>query len=396
MGLCPLHPDHRPSLLVDPSKNLFYCYGCGRGGDVIRFAELYHGVRFVDAMALLRHWSGLGSLLPDVTRFYQLQLHRHAEAVAYLQQRGLHQAKVIEELRIGYAPGRCLRAWLTSLGYPLESLQQAGLVNAEGQDTYSHRIVFPLEGNLYGRSTGAAPPHRFLPGSKGGLYGWEKVRTFPEIILVEGMFDLAVLWQAGFRNVTCALGSHLNALQFRQLCTDDGVRATPDGVPGLRCRCQRQWSAGGTTIVAAFASRRNHRAARRTAGWLMTPTASLSAAADGSEFQRLLERAARELSCARQRGLSNAHSPFRVSADTGREVAWVNRFLDQQRVRSVAESTLRSYAHDLLHFLRWWAAVHKTDAITETGPDRVHIPGLHSLPGRPESAARRRKYQPSE
>jgi hypothetical protein len=41
MGLCPLHPDHRPSFLVDPDKNLFYCYGCGRGGDVIRLTELY-------------------------------------------------------------------------------------------------------------------------------------------------------------------------------------------------------------------------------------------------------------------------------------------------------------------------------------------------------------------
>jgi DNA primase len=173
-------------------------------------------------MALLRHWSGRGSPLPDVAKFYQMQLHRQTEALAYLLQRGLHRAEVIEELRIGYAPGRCLRAWLTSFGYTLESLQQAGLVNAEGQDTYSHRIVFPLEGNLYGRSTGAAAPHRFLPGSKGGLYGWEKVRGLPEIILVEGMFDLAVLWQAGFHNVTCALGSHLNALQFRQLCVDDG------------------------------------------------------------------------------------------------------------------------------------------------------------------------------
>ena len=132
MGLCPLHCDRHPSFLVDPSRNLFYCYGCGRGGDVIRLAELYHGVRFVEAMALLRHWSGLGSLLPDVANFYQMQLHRHGEAVAYLLQRGLHQAEVIEELRIGYAPGRCLRAWLTSLGYSLESLQQAGLVNPEG------------------------------------------------------------------------------------------------------------------------------------------------------------------------------------------------------------------------------------------------------------------------
>ncbi len=51
IGLCPLHADHKPSFLLDPSKNLFYCYGCGRGGDVIRFAELYHQVRFPQAVA---------------------------------------------------------------------------------------------------------------------------------------------------------------------------------------------------------------------------------------------------------------------------------------------------------------------------------------------------------
>jgi DNA primase len=291
MGLCPLHPDHRPSLLVDPNKNLFYCYGCGRGGDVIRLAELYHGVRFLDAMALLRRWGGSGSLLPDVASFYQMQLHRHAEAVAYLLQRGLHRAEVIEELRIGYAPGRCLHAWLTSMGYPLESLQLSGLVNAEGHDTYSHRIVFPLEGNLYGRSTGAAAPHRFLPGSKGGLYAWEKVRKCPEIILVEGMFDLAVLWQAGFHNVTCALGSHLNALQFRQLCADnerEGKRrivylaldadANGSGQQAAQRLSQRLQAEGITTRRVELPTGRD-------------PNSFFVGGGNAREFQRLLERA---------------------------------------------------------------------------------------------------------
>lgn len=221
MGVCPLHADRQPSFLLDLNKNLFYCYGCGRGGDLIRFAELYHGVRFAEAMALLRRWSGASALLQDVITFCQMQLHRHPQAVAYLQQRGLHQAEVIEELRIGYAPGRCLRAWLTTLGYPLERLERSGLVNTEGHDTFNRRIVFPVENNLYGRSIGGAAPHRFLPGGKGGLYGWEKVKGCPELILVEGMFDLAVLWQAGFHNTTCALGNHLNALQIRQLCDDN-------------------------------------------------------------------------------------------------------------------------------------------------------------------------------
>ena len=54
MGLCPLHVEQQPSFLVDPAKNLFYCYGCGRGGDLIRFVELYFAVGFRDAMTLLR------------------------------------------------------------------------------------------------------------------------------------------------------------------------------------------------------------------------------------------------------------------------------------------------------------------------------------------------------
>jgi hypothetical protein len=56
----------------------------------------------------------------------------------------------------------------------------------------------------------------FLGGAKGGLYGWEQVRGYPQVILVE--FDYVVLWQAGFHNVTCSRGTHLNACQFRQLC----------------------------------------------------------------------------------------------------------------------------------------------------------------------------------
>ena len=88
-----------------------------------------------------------------------------------------------------------------------------------GYDSYVHRIVFPLDGNLYGRSLSlAVPPHRFLPGSKGGLYAWKEAQSHPAVILVEGLFDYAALWEAGFHNVTCSLGAHLNAHQLRQIC----------------------------------------------------------------------------------------------------------------------------------------------------------------------------------
>jgi len=121
MGLCPLHSDRKPSFLVDPHKSLFYCYGCGRGGDVIRFAELYHQVKFPQALLLLRQWRGLPPLLHEAAGFYRMQLHRHADAVAYLYQRGVSSPEVIEHMRIGYAPGGCLRGWLTQMGYPLRS-----------------------------------------------------------------------------------------------------------------------------------------------------------------------------------------------------------------------------------------------------------------------------------
>jgi hypothetical protein len=73
LGLCPLHSDHKPSFLVDPGKSLFYCYGCGRGGDVIRFVELYRQVKFPQALALLHQLRGgavIGRDEPDYRRSY--------------------------------------------------------------------------------------------------------------------------------------------------------------------------------------------------------------------------------------------------------------------------------------------------------------------------------------
>ncbi len=285
MGLCPLHTEHQPSFLVDPHQNLFYCYGCGRGGDVIRFVELYRQVKFLQAVALLRKWCGGAPLLGEVTDFYRTQLSRHREAVWYLHERGLRSSAVIEHMRIGYAPGRCLRAWLTQLGYQTSVLRQAGLVNAMGNDAFAHRIVFPLEGNLYGRSIRGAAPHLFLPGSKGGLYGWEYVRRCPEIILVEGLFDYAVLWQAGFRHVTCSLGSHLNARQFQQLC--DGMRtvylafdsdANGSGQHAAQCMARRLWAQGVTARRVQLPDGHD-------------PNSFFARGGDAHQFQQMLEAA---------------------------------------------------------------------------------------------------------
>ena len=225
VGLCPLHHDTRPSFYVNARKNLFYCHGCGRGGDLIRFVELTERLSFRHSVVFLQRQlapSGTSCVLEQTAAFYRLQLHRHPEAVQYLAQRGLRDPALIEELGIGYAPGGNLRSHLVALGYSLDLLLDLGLINQQGRDTFCRRVIFPCRYhneivNLYGRSIGAAFPHRLLPRSKGDLVAWESVSQFATVILVEGLFDLAVLRQAGFRNTTCAIGTHLTPSQWTQL-----------------------------------------------------------------------------------------------------------------------------------------------------------------------------------
>jgi DNA primase len=98
-----------------------------------------------------------------------------------------------------------------------------------------------------------------LPGVKGGLYSWKQVQSYPEVILVEGLFDYAVLWQAGFHNVTCSLGVHLSARQFRQLC--DGSRTVylafdsdpnGSGPQAAQCLSQRLLERGISTRLVSL------------------------------------------------------------------------------------------------------------------------------------------------
>ena len=226
VGLCPLHEESRPSFYVNTRKNVFYCHGCGQGGDLIRFVQLSRRLSFRQSVTYLNPQSiaepDSSAVLGQAAAFYQQQLDHYPDATRYLHGRGVYDPALIRELGIGYAPGGNLRRHLATQGHSVTLLRTVGLINAQGADALYQRIVFPLYQNehivnLYGRSIGAAFAHRFLPGSKGGLYAWEKVRHEPEVVLVEGLFDYAVLRQAGFHNVTCSLGTHLNDGQFHQL-----------------------------------------------------------------------------------------------------------------------------------------------------------------------------------
>ena len=124
-----------------------------------------------------------------------------------------------------------------------------------------------------------------MPGAKGGLYAWEQVRQCPEAILVEGLFDYAALWQAGFHNVTSAMGTQLNAYQFRQLC---------DGMRTIYLAFDADANGSGQHATQALAHRlREQRLNVRTVELPQghDPNSFFTNGGDAGQFQALLETA---------------------------------------------------------------------------------------------------------
>jgi DNA primase len=289
-----LHRDTRPSFYVNARKNLFYCHGCHRGGDLIRFVELSERLSFRESLACLKQdlaQAAESELLTRTIAFFQMQLHRSSQAVEYLHNRGLRNPDLIEELGLGYAPGGNLRRHLADFGYSFDLLLRTGLINDQGRDAFCRRVIFPCyqQGrviNLYGRSIGGAFPHRLLPRSKGGMFAWDSVGAFSSVILVEGLFDLAVLWQAGLRNTTCAIGTHLTAMQWSQLCDQPGRRvfiafdqdANQAGQRASRLLARRLESAGLQARIVALPSGQD-------------PNSYFAAGATASDFVACMEHA---------------------------------------------------------------------------------------------------------
>ena len=289
-GLCPLHQDRHPSFYVNRRKQVFYCHGCGRGGGLARLIELLRSLPPEAPAVAAEQWSSHGAVMEHTYRFYQWHLRRCAKARQYLAGRGIHDPAIIERLRLGYAPGACLRGYLEGLDVDSRVLMACGLVDAQGRDSFFRSLTFPLveAGSLYGRSLGnGLCRHRFLPGSKGGLYGLSQAWTQRRLILVEGLFDLAALWQAGFDEAICALGSQLNNQQLAELCG-----CAPTQTVYICFNADR--NGGGQRAARCLSIQLRHAGVEALRVFLPEghdPASLLAADATASDIWRLLERA---------------------------------------------------------------------------------------------------------
>jgi DNA primase len=243
---CPFHGEKTPSFNVSPARQIYHCFGCGAGGDAIRFVMEFEKLSYPEAIEKLaslynfslRYTGGNGNdhgetrrVLEMMQQWYGNNLDHHPEASEYLRRRGISQTS-IENFGIGYVPkGEEVMGFLRSRNIPLPRARDAGII-AQGErgDFYarlSRRITFPIyspAGGLVGfggRTLGNHPakyinsPQTRLFNKSRLLYGYHRAKQNiyeqKEVIVCEGYLDVIMLHQAGFRTAVATLGTALTS-----------------------------------------------------------------------------------------------------------------------------------------------------------------------------------------
>ncbi|MBL0380053.1 MAG: toprim domain-containing protein [Desulfofustis sp. PB-SRB1] len=261
-GLCPFHEDTTPSFTVNPKENLWNCFGCGTGGDVIRFVELIDQVDFTQAVkrlsanhpkpgkpktAVKEKKKGLSvadkkllargnriqktedrsqkrpgkkvlsvadkKLLARVVGYYQHSFTEDSRGVDYLRNRGITTNQTLTDFGAGFVNGS-LKKILPEDPAVIKTLKTLGILNAKGNEIFYKCVVFPIydtDGaivNLYGRNIDPAHgvSHLYLAGSRSGLVNRQAVPRSASIILTESIIDAVTLYDQGFTNVIPAYG----------------------------------------------------------------------------------------------------------------------------------------------------------------------------------------------
>jgi DNA primase len=264
VGLCPMHEDKEPSLVITPGKNLWHCLGaCQQGGSVIDWVMKIEGVSFRHAVEILKERylpGGPGGngrdkegkpitialpskpvkyararkldspfkssvekqeLLNQVVDFYHETLKDSPEGLQYLKKRGLKNPEIIDCFKLGLSN--------RTLGYRLpeknrkdgsdirSKLQELGILRESGHEHFAGSLVIPVydeTGNvveIYGRKLNkylreGTAYHLYLPGPHKGVWNFSCLAASKEIILCEALIDALTFWCYGFRNVTSSYG----------------------------------------------------------------------------------------------------------------------------------------------------------------------------------------------
>lgn len=277
-GLCPFHNEKTPSFTVDEKKQLFHCFGCGAGGDVVSFIMQKEGLSYPESLKFLADKAGISidytedpgvnkknkelfDINKDIMMFFYKNLLTDRKAQAYLKNRGL-SSKIVNTFMLGYARDSWgdLYSYIRSKNYKEEDLEEIGLIkkSAKGKyyDKYRDRIIFPII-NHFGKVigfggravSGQMPKYLNSPESsifkkRYNLYGLNiyKRQKRKELILVEGYMDVIALNNHGLDIAVASLGTALTIDQAKlmkrysddiYICYDQdnaGVKATEKAI----------------------------------------------------------------------------------------------------------------------------------------------------------------------
>lgn len=260
VALCPFHYEKKPSFTVSPDKGLYYCFGCGKGGNVIRFLQDYRGLDFKEAVVELAERYGmevppsfmsseLKTKKEEKNRLFEIneEAERHwaknlysaegIQAMEYLKNRELNDID-IKTWRLGYAKKteNSLLNYLLSKGFNEEEILKAGLAtkyDSSIKDLFRDRIIFPImdEKNrvlgFAGRSLhGEEPKYLNSPETPvykktWTLYGinraWEEIKREGYAVVVEGYMDVIGMHKNGIKNVVATSGTALTEQHLRIL-----------------------------------------------------------------------------------------------------------------------------------------------------------------------------------
>jgi len=233
-GKCPFHEDDDPSFSVNSEQNLWNCFGCDKGGDVIRFVELIDQVDFKEAVNRLSDQASIPSkqktkaavkeerkeitvankkLLARVVSYYQHTFTEDKRGLEYLKNRGITNKQSFTDFGTGFVNGS-LKNILPDDPEVIKTLKELGILNKKGNETFYNCVVFPIydkDGgiiNLYGRNINPdnGVTHLYLAGSRSGIINRQAVKRSSTIILTESIIDALTLYDQGFTNVIPVYG----------------------------------------------------------------------------------------------------------------------------------------------------------------------------------------------